>query len=400
MPIRGLTDNVRPAFPRLGKLRKGDEKPAQGNRPGQELPYWRFTSETPDIEQAFVKAYGEECTSLEVALPFPAIDDNWQAWQEDWVAGGLSHRCDGAICSIWLREDGTYSHEPKPCPGGCKPVGRLNVALKGLFHAGWVGYVTMETHSINDIINIQASLEAVVMARGSNDLTGIEFDLRRVQRSISTPGSNGKRVRRDKWMVELSPGKQWALHQLERSRAKALLGLTAGYDDMLVDPQTGEIVDSDGDWSDADDDVIEGEIVKDEPPKQTPQGNGTDARPGSVENVQSWLKTSVAQRIRKGSATDNAIDSNLTGAVAGRIAALFPHDADTVILGQKRHALLYGLFGKKSTKELTDAEGRALLAWSAMQGDDGEWQVNPDAIIEADRVVISVEEAAGQKKLM
>ena len=87
MPIKGLTDTAQPRFRRLGKLRKGDEKP-NDKQPGPELQYWRFTSDTPEIEAAFVAAYGETPSEVDVYLPFAKIADNWSTWQEKWVAGG------------------------------------------------------------------------------------------------------------------------------------------------------------------------------------------------------------------------------------------------------------------------------------------------------------------------
>ncbi len=234
MPIKRLTDNVAPAFPRIGKLRKGGESVERANANGKtyntygpELNYWRFTSDKPEIVKAFTEAYGGQPAELDVYLPFKAIDDNWSTWQEEWAAGGLVHRCDGETCVTWLRPDGTYSHDPKPCPGKCTPVGRLSVILPGLIRRGYVGSVTMETHSINDILSIQACVLAIVEARGTEDLRGVGFILRRVEQAISTPGKDGKRVRRNKWLVKLEPAAEWVTAQLEAARTTAL-ALPAG----------------------------------------------------------------------------------------------------------------------------------------------------------------------------
>ena len=161
MPIKNLTDNVIPRFPRLGKLRKGGEKPTTGNKPGAELNYFRFTSENPAIVAAFTEAYGAQPAMLRVYLPYPSTEMNFATWKEAWAAGGLVHRCDGETCQIWRTPDGKYSQQPKPCPGGCKEVGRLEVILPELITAGYVGYVTLETHSLHDLMNITATLEAV-----------------------------------------------------------------------------------------------------------------------------------------------------------------------------------------------------------------------------------------------
>jgi len=216
MGIKGITIGASPAFPSIGKLRKGDEKGIRG--PGKELPYWRFTSERQEVKEAFVAAYGKNPVELDVYLPYKSVEDNFSTWKEEWSGGGLVHRCDGETCTIWLKPDGTYSREPKPCPGGCKEVGRLSVILPALFRAGFVGYVTMETHSINDILSIHKCLLATCEARRTEDLTGIAFVLRRVEEEISTPGKGGKRIRRKKWMAKLQPAADWVLAQLENAR--------------------------------------------------------------------------------------------------------------------------------------------------------------------------------------
>jgi len=222
MAIRGLTDTVLPTFPRIGKLRKGGPRPESGRRPGKDLEYFRFTSDRPDVVNAFQAVYGDEPQEIDVYLPYARIEDNFSCWKEHWQAGGLLHRCDGETCTIWLREDGSYSQEPKPCPGGCKEVGRLSLILPPLIRAGYVGYVTMETHSLHDILAIQAALMATVEARGQEDLRGIGFCLRRVAENISTPSTGGKRVRRIKWLVKLEPAAAWVAAQLDKSRSEML----------------------------------------------------------------------------------------------------------------------------------------------------------------------------------
>ena len=90
-PIRGLT-NQQPQFPQIGQLRKG-KKDEQG-RP-IDLDYFRFTSEVPGVAETFNAIYGEEPRLINVFLPHQTTDENWDAWNEEYVASGLVHRCDG-----------------------------------------------------------------------------------------------------------------------------------------------------------------------------------------------------------------------------------------------------------------------------------------------------------------
>ena len=164
--IDGLT--AAPRFPRLGKLRKGGEKTKSGF--GEDLDHFRFVSDSPEVAQAFVAAYGEQPRLINVFLPRALPVDAFQTWAEVWSATGLIHRCDGKMMTVWL-EEGRYQRGQKPCMGGHEKgdymndaVGRLDVIIPELVMAGYVGFVTLETHSKHDLLNIMSVLQA---ARGN-----------------------------------------------------------------------------------------------------------------------------------------------------------------------------------------------------------------------------------------
>jgi hypothetical protein len=208
---------------------------------------------------------------LRVYLPYPSTEMNFSTWKEAWAAGGLVHRCDGETCQIWRTPDGKYSQEPKPCPGGCKEVGRLEVILPELITAGFVGYVTLETHSLHDLMNITATLEAVRQSAQDrpNGLQGIEFVLRRKKERISTPDGKGGRATREKWLVSIEPVPSWAQTYL------AMASSTLAIDAPRVDLLTGEIMDDD-----EDDDVIEGAVVERQPEQSSGAGKQPQDPPG------------------------------------------------------------------------------------------------------------------------
>jgi hypothetical protein len=255
MPIKRFEESVRPQFPRLGKLRKGAPKGEDGSI-GPDLEWFRFTSDHPEVEATFYAALGPEPAAINVFLPYAEVDRCFSYWQEVWSEGGLIHRCDGETCILWRKKDGTYSTELKPCPGGCKEVGRLEVIIPELVMAGFVGYVTAETHSKNDIPSILGSLmETARQREGHPDgLKGIQFVLRRVPQKISTPpwdnDDSGKRKRVVKWLVKLAPAADWMRLQLEMAHAQAM-GLEGG--EILGLPKL---------VGDNSDEVIEAEIVK------------------------------------------------------------------------------------------------------------------------------------------
>lgn len=252
MPIKRLQQDTA-SFPIIGKLRKGDKKP-NSNQPGKDLDYFRFDTDDTDAMAKFVATYGNEPKAITVYLPFHSIEENFTSWQEEYSAGGLKHRCDGETCVIWQKSDGTYSREPKPCPGNCKEVGRLTVIIPELMR---FAYVSVETHSLNDIMQITRNLNAAFALRG--DLTGIPFLLIRRPVEISTPGKDGgKRVRRTKALLFLEPHPEWVQVKLLEMRRSAI-GELAGPSTFKqltgsVNMETGEILDyvDEGDEGDED----------------------------------------------------------------------------------------------------------------------------------------------------
>ena len=215
--IIGLTD--RPAsFPQIGTLRKGAPKPENSNKPGADLKYFRFDCDDGEAAGLFAETYGPEPVAIRVYVPFKTTDENFDAWREEWTASSLKHRCDGQTCVRWLTPQGTYSAEPKPCPGNCKQVGRLQVIIPELKR---MAFVTVLTTSIHDILEIHSNLLALESARG--DLRGIPLILKRAPREISTPsGSNGQRARREKWLITIEAQPQWVELQLTAQERAAL----------------------------------------------------------------------------------------------------------------------------------------------------------------------------------
>jgi len=295
MPIKRLTQDA--AFPKIGTLRKGGVKSA--NAPGRDLTYFRFDSPDAQAVADFEAAYSKEPKSINCYLPHVTPDENFQAWQEEYRAGGLVHRCDGETMTVHMVLGGKYSTEPKPCPyhtgeqkrtkkePGCKPVGRLTLIVPELRR---FAYVTSLTMSINDIMELTANLNAIYAMRGS--LQGIPFVLSRVPEKISTLNDSGERSRREMWMLHIEADPAWVSLQLAGMRQNALAGPAPVR--MLTDGRTvtqdGEIVEDDpGDFTlddlepldytagqeDAAEDEVEDHPFKDAPPA-TPQPTVTE----------------------------------------------------------------------------------------------------------------------------
>lgn len=281
MPIARYLE-ARRGYPRIGKLRKGAPKGEDGSC-GPDLEWFRFTSDHPDkeaIEQVFLDKFGPEPDRIRVRLPHVTPGDCFGFWQEVWDHGGMIHRCDGNVCVQWRKEDGTYSNEPKPCPGGCTEVGRLDVIIPEMVEAGFVGPITVETHAKNDIPVIWGALQKAYEDQTDkyNGLRGIEFILYRSMESISTPpwknDEPGKRRRRDASLVRIEPSAKWVQRQLEVFRAQAMGALENGkVPGLPLSSVSEEGTEPNGDGTN-DGEVIEAKEVTVEKPKPKSKKGG------------------------------------------------------------------------------------------------------------------------------
>jgi len=225
MAIKGLTDQ-RAQFPCIGKLRKGAAK--QGNKPGADLDHFRLDSKDSKVAETFRNVYGDRPQLIRCMLPYDTVEECFFTCMEDWAAGGLKVRCDGETILAQQVNGNIQRHfaQPLPCMEtcNCKPVGRLNLVVQGLNR---FAYISCETHSKNDIVNIHSQLTAVAQEFGS--LRRVPFILTRRPEMISTPsGKNGGRARREKWMLSIEIDPQWAQTQFALMQHQHQTGRLAG----------------------------------------------------------------------------------------------------------------------------------------------------------------------------
>ena len=224
--ILGLTDRAA-AFPEIAQIRKGAPK-TDLKKPGPDLDYFRFVTPDQSLASVFASEFGNQPQEIRFISPFNTTSEVFEAWREAYTASSLQHRCDGRMTVRTLTPNG-YTDNPMPCPGGCKQVGRLKIVIPTLKR---LGFVTVHTTSIWDILTIYQNLMALEMLRGS--LRGIPLVLRRVKRAISTPNGNGQRARREKWLLTIEAAPDWVALELDAMQRAALpsanepLLLTAG----------------------------------------------------------------------------------------------------------------------------------------------------------------------------
>jgi len=239
MPIQGVSDreSAQERFRTIGKLRKGGEK--RRNKKGQwifgeDLPYFRFTSEDPAVEAAFRAAYGDEPKEMVIYLPYATMEENFTAWRELYGQNGLVQvRCDGANWVDWIA--GPYHrHGSRPCtkefkdtPNRCPgcplmPVGRLQLILPKLWEADQVGLITLETHSWNDIAELAGKLLTY------EPLQGKPFTLWREETKIGAPNEReGKRMAVHKHLVFIELTAEFLRDRFIQAKRHALVEVKA-----------------------------------------------------------------------------------------------------------------------------------------------------------------------------
>ncbi|MCJ7528833.1 MAG: hypothetical protein MUO37_12185 [Methyloceanibacter sp.] len=392
MPIRGLTDR-QASFPEIGQVRKGAPKPEDGKKPGADLKWFRVEIDEaePATAAAFVKYYGDKPTEIDILLPFDSVAENFEAWREAYVAGGLIHRCDGE--RVWYEIDPRTGErlivagEPnKRCDGlmQCKPTGRLKVLVPQLQR---LAYLTVMTTSIHDIMNLSRQLEALLQINGK--LAGVPLKLRRRPVLISTPsGPDGKRARREKWLLSIEADPSWVKAKLLAMKAAALPGNGLGEElPTLEAPHDPEDDEHGPEWT-------EGAFAAGETgaTRADPEPQNDAKRPYPPEVVRQKIDEKAAAHLG-----DPASDAQ-RNLVIGMLEACFAGDTAS---DKKRHTVLKYLFGVTSSNDLTAPQVLALLDWLAPTRDSGgAYKPNVNAHREAAMIVVWAMKEAGQGELI
>ncbi len=233
--LKRLRDGQRAPRPAvIGKLKKGAERTEEdieNRRPGQDLHWFRFVPK-PGFEKAegvFTETFGADPAMISGVLPLSTVDECFPTNREARDKSGiLLHICDGETMTLWRDEKSVYHNTPAPCTGGCEEMGRLYLEIPELTAAGFAGVVMLETGSGNDIDAVYAALLAIAEKRKGTllGLRGVPVIIRRVPAMIQAPrtdkqGNITKRVRTEKWLVQLLESPEWAARELERAQDEA-----------------------------------------------------------------------------------------------------------------------------------------------------------------------------------
>jgi hypothetical protein len=151
-----------------------------------------------------------------------------------------------------------------------------------------MAYVTVETHSINDIIQLTRNLNAALAMRGT--LKGIPFVLSRRPQEISTPGKDGKRQRFVKWLLFLEPDPAWVAIQLAAMHQNAMAlppGLPLSTSDEVEEVEGDEVEEVEEVEGDEVEEVERGHFAPPVPPATTAAQNTLHAL-GSAFYGDAW----------------------------------------------------------------------------------------------------------------
>jgi len=417
VPIKGLTDQGA-SLPFIGVLRKGAPKESE-KRPGFDLTYFRFTSDEAGVAQAFAEAYGKEPRDVRIFLPYPTTDQNLVAWREEWLAGGLIHRCDGETTVVTRQKDGSYSTKPQPCPNpkGCKPVGRLAVIVPELRR---LALVTVLTTSLHDIMELTENLRALEQARG--DLRGIPLILKRRQRKVSTPEFHpkghpqagqptGRRVRREKWLLSVEAAPVWVAAQLAVQQAQAMPLLSDGTrpeleapedeNGVVVDGNTGEILSTVApghgpQWDDFEE--ADAEPPETQKQEETAKPDGQSRRLLTPEEIRATVRRKAGWNGHRLEAGEPITEKQIP-TVATLLADACRRErcgTDEQGVKQARHSILAYLLGVDSTSKLTKREAAAIIDWLTVKG---TLELNDYAGQECAAILKAVMVEAGQQEM-
>lgn len=367
MPIEELTTDVDPAFARIGTIYMGGKK--EGNKPGKDLPYFRFESDREEVRKAFYDKYGAQPKEITIYLPAPNIDQCFPTWYELWGSGSIVWRCSGKTCVLHRDQKGAIISEECPCTHDHKKdgtrVGRLHVMIDGLIDAGYVGYVSIQTHSINSIVSIYAALAQTLRMRGDNPagLTGIPFTIRKVPEMISTPTESGNRVRRQVFSLRIEPAASAVRAMLQASRSTTMLespdapALLMPPEDDPAEPQEIE-------------EAIEGEFTEKEEPQPAP------AQPTLTQSTPWWTITKEWDAVVNLRASCNKV-FGVAPDLSDK-ALQEEHDRGRALKEVvNRHCILYAL-------ALVDSSGLTFVEKNLL---DFVWAENPKQVSEFKRAV-------------
>ena len=422
MPIIGMTDRGL-SFPEIGQIRKGAKKDPAQNRPGSDLKWFRveFDEQEKTSAEVFLSKYKTQPTEINIILPFDEIERCWDAWMEAYTAGRMVARSDGERFTYLVdtktgeikvkggepftpyTEGQIVGHDYQNKPVKCRAVGRLKVIIPELARAA---YLTVMTTSVHDIANISAQL-AAFKTLNNGRIAGIPLVLRRRPKMISTPGENGQRVRREKWLLSIEADPEWVKRMLSETKRLALPGNGMALLPEVAGPEWDEKIFESGVVEEDEEEfeppsnpevVVEGEFQPESQdatvhvPAAQASINGHGERPYLAHLVKEGIENKAKKHkdFKPTTAQQQLLRYGLE--------LCFPGDPN---VEDKRHTLLKYLTGEASTKNIPGSTFKAIVEdWLKMiQDSGGAYSIDSMAAQEAEGIITAALVGEGQQAL-
>ena len=396
--------------------------------------------DAPDVEAHYAALDVEKVRELDVLLPFPDIERNFDAFYQVWAGGVLVCQGDGELVQYATPmrttvDDKKRAHvynapgdtlvangeaqvafdwngckfapgDPVPCPGeshdlyphcgACKLSALLKVMMADpeLFR---MGYYQISTGSKRNYDTIMGTLELFPADR----VNAVPFKLRLVEEQV-TFMDNGQRKRGTKWFLQLEPDPgitrrlygqqvQQMLGEVQRQPAPAL---SAGpvwddVDDELPPPYVVDGIDAETGYE-GEDALVEVMVETPQPQTQPAEKSG-DARPYAPETIKAKLTPIVA------AGSGAPVTDKQRSLLASKLNECFAGDDDA---DKKRHTVTHYLFGFESLSDAKQGHADAILKWVLLDGkkdSSGDYPLHPKAPAEAAGIIRVALEAAGQQ---
>lgn len=409
-----------PAFKELGRLRKGAPK-TQGLH---DLHTFRIDirPDEPEALSRFLAAYNTSTPqAVNVRLAFNEIERVWTNFFMVYTIAGLLGKAgllpghdgwywhylrDNKTGELVVKEARTktgdlmpfdpaipvYSYRSKKGEDVAvyaKPEGRLSVMIPELKA---VGYIVFLTHGWYDCMRIESQLQAIkeLAERVGMSLPTVPLILSRRPEKVSVSIDNKKHME-ERWIVNLDVRQDWGEAQfalLDKIQPGAMLpapsALTLPSNVIGPDDEADEEPES------------EEQPEAPQPPVHqvnTPPANG--ARPYTPQQVAEKLTALAATAEKDGW----AIKDGARNMLAVNLENCFTGDPASK---DKRHTVLFWLFGHESVKDLTVGQVAAISKWlntkPAPDG-SGEWLVDAMSAREAQAIFTEATKAEGQAEL-
>lgn len=462
MPLKDRDRTIQRRITRLGIIRLGyKEERSRSDGSTYEFPVQAdhfVLRDAPEVAEFYgVPAEGvtnaapdsAKLRELQVLLPFPDVERNFDGFYTVWAGGILvckgdgdrvlyasafetkrkgekvtvhrgtaeTHVTDGVAQAgfAWNGEEFRVG-DIVPCSGqsrnlyphctACRRSSLLKVMMadESLFR---LGYYQIATGGGANYDSILGTLE-IVSGGGRQPVNGIPFVLRMVQRETTYIDDNNVRRKTEKWFLELEPDPTFTRALLQNRAAQAAGLLTAGGDDGTGDVFDGEIIDDGedapppyaegGDHAEGDAlveaaDGLGGEVAS---------ANGKAERPLPPVKLRKMLHDKVVKKLDdapkkwSGDITDGQIKL-----LNSKLNECFLPDKGKKADAKRHSALGWFWEGRESATELTKVEAGAMLDCLLDQSEEkeGTYDLHPSAPREMQAALKRALKDAGQQEM-